>query len=173
MAPHTKRDRYGLTFKQRAFADEFLVTRNSSLSYLKIYKCLKSSAEVAGSKLLDNFKVRKYVDDRVEAASTKIKYKYDVSKERIYKELERLAFYDLRQLVDEDGRIVPIRELSDDAAAIIEGIDKDGVYKIPSKKAALQMLLMAEGHFEKHQRAGRSVTVIKVPDVTKEDGAGT
>ena len=168
-----KKDRFGLTYKQRVFCDEFLISKNKTQSYLKAYNCSQSSAETSGSKLFDNPRVRKYIDDRIDAASDKIKYEYDISKERIYKELERLAFYDMRQIVDEDGRTIPIHEMDDDAVAVIQGFKADGIYNITEKRAALELLMKAEGMFEKHQRAGQNVLVIKVPDIKKEDGAGT
>lgn len=168
-----RRDEFGLTFKQREFADAFLISKNATQSYKKVYNCSQNSAESAGSRLLDNVRVRKYIDNRINAASDKIKYQYDVSKERIYKELERLAFYDMRHFEDEDGSPVPLHEMSNDAAAVVQGYKTDGKYNITEKRAALELLMKAEGLFEKHQRAGQNVLVIKVPDIDKDDDAGT
>jgi phage terminase small subunit len=56
--------------------------------------------------------------------------KVDITAERTMMELGRRAFGDVRDLFDADGKLLPIAELSDAAAASIDGIeievDKEG-----------------------------------------------
>jgi len=169
-----KRDEFGLIKRHREFADDYLLNSNGTKSYMVVYSVTDyNAAGVAACRLLKNPRIAAYITMRREQASKKVIYKYDVSKERIYKELERLAFYDMRHFEDEDGSPVPLHEMSNDAAAVVQGYKTDGKYNITEKRAALELLMKAEGLFEKHQRAGQNVLVIKVPDIDKDDDAGT
>ena len=102
--------------------------------------------------------------------------KYDISADRIYEELCKMAFYehknfDVRYFINDEGEPIIPDELSDDAAIIV-GMHRFG-YKIPDKLKALETLMRSQGMFEKHQKQGAAVTVIKVPEIKKADGAGT
>ena len=165
------RDKYGLTNQQREFADEYLLTKNATQSYLKCYRCSAGAASAAAARLLTNVNVTAYVVMRQEAASAKAVKKYDISQERIFEELAKLAFFDIRSFMDEDGNLINPHDMEGGNAAVIAGFDASG-YKLPNKITALDLLMKAQGMLEKHQNAGRSVTVIKVPDITKEPGAG-
>jgi phage terminase small subunit len=56
-----------LTVKQKAFADFYIESVNASASYKRAgYQCANDQvAEVGGSRLLSNTKVREYVDERM------------------------------------------------------------------------------------------------------------
>ena len=172
-----KRDKYGLTEQQRKFADSYLLTDNATKSYLEVYATTNvKSAEANASRLLSNDKLAAYIAMRREAVSAKALKKYDISQDRIYEELCKMAFYDhnnfdIRHFISDEGEPIIPHELSDDAA-IIAGMHRFG-YKIPDKLKALETLMRSQGMFEKHQRAGQAVTVIKVPDINKKVGAGT
>lgn len=45
------------------------------------------------------------------------------TREEINRELRRIAFFDPRQLFDEEGKPIPITELDDDTAAVICGLE--------------------------------------------------
>lgn len=47
----------------------------------------------------------------------------DITAERVMLELGRRAFSDIRQCFDADGNLLPIADLTDDAAAAIDGIE--------------------------------------------------
>lgn len=74
----------------------------------------------------------------------------------------RLAFFDVRKLVDADGNPIPINKLDDDTAAAIAGLDIQEVklgeggaiavvkkYKIADKNSAIERLFKHLGLFEK------------------------
>ena len=48
--------------------------------------------------------------------------KLEVTAERIIQERARLAFFDPRKLLDDDGRPIPLSQLDDDTAAAIAGV---------------------------------------------------
>lgn len=47
----------------------------------------------------------------------------DITAERVMLELGRIAFADIRQIFDEQGALLPIHEIGDDAAAALAGIE--------------------------------------------------
>lgn len=58
----------GMTERQKIFADHYIISLNATESYKKAYPKIKNikTAEVNGSKLLRNTKVREYIDERLE-----------------------------------------------------------------------------------------------------------
>ena len=63
------KDEYGLTPKQRAFADEYILNGgNGTQAYLKTYKNIKNveTAQVNASRLLSNAMVSVYIRERTE-----------------------------------------------------------------------------------------------------------
>lgn len=58
----------GMTERQKIFADHYIISLNATESYKKAYPKIKNikTAEVNGSKLLRNTKVKSYIDERLE-----------------------------------------------------------------------------------------------------------
>ena len=58
----------GMTERQNIFADHYIISLNATESYKKAYPKIKNikTAEVNGSKLLRNTKVKAYIDERLE-----------------------------------------------------------------------------------------------------------
>lgn len=54
----------GLNKKQLLFCEEYIKTLNATQSYMSVYNCTYHTAEVNGSKLLGNTKVKKYIEER-------------------------------------------------------------------------------------------------------------
>ncbi|WP_282804678.1 terminase small subunit [Clostridium tetani] len=52
-----------LTDKQKLFCREFLKCGNATEAYLKAYKCTPKTANSNGSKLLNNDKIKAYIDE--------------------------------------------------------------------------------------------------------------
>lgn len=57
-----------MTEKQKRFCDEYLIDLNATRAYLAAYPTVKkeSTAAQAGSRMLRNVKVKKYMDERLE-----------------------------------------------------------------------------------------------------------
>lgn len=49
----------------------------------------------------------------------------DITATRVMLELGRIAFSDVRKVFREDGQLIPVHELDDDAAAAIQGIEHE------------------------------------------------
>lgn len=58
----------GMTERQKIFADHYIISLNATESYKKAYPKIKNikTAEVNGSKLLRNTKVKAYIDEQLE-----------------------------------------------------------------------------------------------------------
>lgn len=58
----------GMTERQKIFADNYIISLNATESYKKAYPKIKNikTAEVNGSKLLRNTKVKAYIDEQLE-----------------------------------------------------------------------------------------------------------
>ena len=58
----------GMTERQKIFADHYIISLNATESYKKAYPNIKNikTAEVNGSKLLRNTKVKAYIDEQLE-----------------------------------------------------------------------------------------------------------
>ena len=56
-----------MTERQKIFADHYIISLNATEAYLKAYPKVKNgTAEVNGSKLLRNTKVKAYIDEQLE-----------------------------------------------------------------------------------------------------------
>lgn len=57
-----------MTNKQKQFADEYLIDLNATRAYKAVYKNVKRDevAKAAGSRLLTNVNVKKYIEERLE-----------------------------------------------------------------------------------------------------------
>lgn len=58
----------GMTERQKIFADHYIISLNATEAYKKAYPNIKNikTAEVNGSKLLRNTKVKAYIDEQLE-----------------------------------------------------------------------------------------------------------
>lgn len=143
-----------LTPKQERFVAEYLVDLNATKAAIRA----GYSAKTAGSQAFDLLK-KPEIAAAIEAARLKHASNAGLSIERVLLEAQRLAFFDIRKLVDKDGNPIPINQLDDDTAAAIQGLDVATVgnmdvgvgqvlkYKIADKNAALERLFKHLGLF--------------------------
>ena len=102
---------------------------------------------------------------RIEAlraiASAQATHGFAISRARVIAEMYRMATYDPRQLLDADGKPLPLNELPDEIASAVEQVDvlvdADGRptayrYKLARKAAHLEQTAKALGMFEDDNR---------------------
>ncbi|MBX9638054.1 MAG: terminase small subunit [Nitrosomonas sp.] len=152
--PKTKNNK--LTQKQQKFVDEYLIDLNATQAAIRAGYSAKT-AEWIGPQLLG----KSHVAAAIKARRDELSRKTEVTQERIILEMSRLAFMDIRSLFNADGSLIPIKQLSDSAAAAIAGIDVVQVgnsdvgvghvmkYKFPDKNKALENLARILGYFDK------------------------
>ncbi|MCP1404437.1 terminase small subunit [Achromobacter insolitus] len=107
-----------LNEKQRRFAAEYLIDLNAKQAAIRAGYSPKT-AESQGSRLLSNAKVAKAIQAGKEARAART----EITQDRVLQELARLAFFDIRQLYHEDGRLKAPHELDDDTAAAVAQLE--------------------------------------------------
>ena len=94
-----------------------------------------------------------YAREKLEIRLRELKDKLKITPDRVLQEYARIAFFDIRNILDDDGKLLPLNEMDDDSVAAISGVDMqtlgdaDGViraevhkYKIADKLRALEIL---------------------------------
>lgn len=146
-----------LNLREQSFVREYLIDLNATQAAIRA----GYSERTAGSQAHDLLK-KPEISWEIRVAMESRAEKTGISAERVIKEAARLAFFDVRKLVDKDGNPLPIQDLDDDTAAAISGLDIQEVklgetgaiavvkkYKIADKNAALERLFKHLGLFEK------------------------
>lgn len=156
------------TWRQRAFAHEYVANgRNATLAYQTVYECSPGTADHGGYRLLSKPLVRALVDALEAELSEQVQLETGITLARTVQELARIAFLDPRRLFEADGTPRPIRELDDDTAAAIDGLDIRDVpligatvtkYKLSSKMSALDALMKHLGGYARNNALDVSVT---------------
>jgi phage terminase small subunit len=151
-----KKDTSSLNDRQSRFVDEYLIDLNATQAAIRAGYSQKT-AGVQAFHLLKNPKIAAQIEKRRQIVSEKAGLTF----ERLMQEAMRLAFFDIRKLVDKDGRPLPLNELDDDTAAAIQGLDVATVgnndvgvgevlkYKIADKNSAIERLFKHMGLFKK------------------------
>lgn len=107
-----------LTPRQALFVVEYLKDFNGKQAAIRAGYS-KTGAEVTASRLLRGGKVSQAVAAKVNRIANRL----EISAERVLQERARLAFFDVRKLLDATGKPKAIQDLDDDTAAAIQGLD--------------------------------------------------
>jgi phage terminase small subunit len=107
-----------LTPKQAAFIDEFACDMNATQAAIRAGYSAKTAKEQA-TRLLSNVHVSAAIAEKRADRSERT----GITADRVLQELARVAFFDIRKLLNDDGAMKPLSELDDDTAAAIAGID--------------------------------------------------
>lgn len=133
-----------MTDKQKIFADEYLIDLNATRAYRVAYPSVKKdeTAAQAGSRMLRNVKVAKYISDRMKERQERT----EVTQDRVVQELAASAFAKATDYVEIRGGRVVIKDtsqLEDNQIRSIAGI-KEGAngieIKLNDKEKALELL---------------------------------
>lgn len=109
-----------LTRKQEMFVQEYCNCLNGTEAYKRVYKVTDDNvAGAAAARTLRKVKVT----DRIEELRRFVSGKHNITRERLIKRLASLAFPDTRVLYDENGALRNIHDLTEEQAAVIEGME--------------------------------------------------
>jgi phage terminase small subunit len=109
-----------LSEKERRFVDAYMgdaagnATRAAELAGYSV-----KSARRIGTRLSSKAHIKSEIGQFRDKAAQKT----GVTVERVIGELARIGFSDMRDLVDETGRLKPLHELSEDAARALAGVE--------------------------------------------------
>lgn len=133
-----------MTEKQKIFADEYLIDLNATRAYRAAYPSVKkdATAKSAGSRMLANVNVAKYISERMQERQQRT----EVTQDMVIKELAAIAFSRATDYAEVKGGTVCIKDtdaLSDQQIRAIAGI-KEGAngieIKLNDKEKALELL---------------------------------
>lgn len=113
-----------LTPKQSRFVDEYLIDLNATQACIRAGYSAKT-AEQQGPRLLGNVGVSAAIQARMKARENRTL----ITQDRVLQEYARIAFFDPRALFNDDGTPKPIKDLDDDSAAALAGLDMQEVYE--------------------------------------------
>lgn len=158
-----------LTPRQERFINEYLLDDNASRAYLAAGYASSTPAAIAvnASQLLHSDKVQRALADRRRAISEAL----EITQERIAREYARIAFADLRDLVEwgpEGVNLRPSSELTDDQAAAVSevsetrGRNPSRRLKLHSKTEALDALARQLGMYPDKREISLNLTVMQV-----------
>lgn len=148
-----------LTDRQDRFVQEYLVDLNATQAAIRAGYSAKTAAQI-GERMLRKVEVQALLTERMKARSERT----EITADRVLREIARLAFFDIRKLVGDDGRPKDLKDLDDDTAAAIAGLEVARVgnavigegevlkFKISDKNAALEKLAKHLGLFEKDNK---------------------
>jgi phage terminase small subunit len=152
--------------KNKRFGDEYLIDFNATQAAIRAGYSKKTAYSI-GQRLLKNVELQRYMKEKRD----KIVSKLEISAERTLLEISRLAYQDVRMFYDEEGNLIPIHELSDEAAAVVAGMDieeikQEGItvgylrkIKRFDKIKPLEMLGRYQGIFKEDNGQKEGVTV--------------
>lgn len=175
----SRRNKYGLSYRQALFVDEYLLDLNASQAALRAGYSANCPG-VVGHEVLNNPKVSAAIEQRMAELSART----GVNQERIIRELARVAFLDPTKLTDAGtGALLP-DTTEDDRAAIQairvkfsptqygQGVERE--VKFADKLRALELLGKYFSMWVDRQQVSETRTVTIVDDIptpsnTEED----
>lgn len=107
-----------MTPKQAAFVREYLIDLNASAAARRAGYSVRT-ADAIGRENLGKPTIAAAISE----AQQKRADRTEVTADRVLKELARIAFFDIRKLYSDDGTLKNPRDLDDDTAAALTGID--------------------------------------------------
>lgn len=147
------RNAHGLTPQQEKFAQEVAKGKTLADAYRVAYPNSKDAKSKSVHEMASTVAAKIKVSSRIEMLREKAEVAAVVTRERLLREISRLAFSDPRRLVNESGAMVPFHELDDDTAAAISSVEVDEYgkvkYKLWDKGAAQEKLAKHLGLYEK------------------------
>ena len=110
-----------MTNAQKRFCDEYLIDLNATRAYKVAYPSCKKddTARANSSRLLAKANIQEYVTKR----QRQIEKRTEITQDKVLKELAKIAFGDIRKLYTENGALRNIKDLEDDIAGAISGVE--------------------------------------------------
>ena len=147
----------GLTAKQRSFVDEYIVDKNATQAAIRAGYSPRTANEQS-ARLLAKVSISAAIDKELQELAERAK----ISADKVLKQYVRMAFFDIRLLYGEDGRLLSVKEWPDEAIAAIAGFetieltgDLEGMVKkvkLVDKRAALADIGKHLGMFDSKEK---------------------
>ena len=108
----------GLTDKQEKFCQEYIIDLNGTQAAIRAGYSQKT-AQAISTENLSKPLIQNYLASLKKSASERTQ----ITSDMVLRELGIVAFIDLRKFYGEDGRLLAVSDLPDDAAASLGGIE--------------------------------------------------
>ena len=167
-----------LTDKQKRFCEEYVIDLNATQAAIRSGYS-KDTANVQGSQNLSKLNIQEYISQLQESKSEEL----NISQNMVLQELMKVAFGDVKNYFDDNGRLIDINELENEVSASIksvtvqqEKITSDGnstfessIKKIESydKLKALEIIIKMLGFYEKDNAQKKPVNNFSLQDMVK------
>ena len=119
-------DSQKLNERQKRFCAEYVIDLNATQAAIRSGYS-KKTARAIGQRLLTHV----YINKEISRLKSKVSDKLDISAEKVLSELYKSAFFDIAEIFDANGNLLPIKEMPEYARRAIAGIK---VRKIQSGK---------------------------------------
>lgn len=176
-----------LNDKQIRFIDEYLIDFNATQAAIRA----GYSKKTAGSQAFDLLK-KPEIQQAIKAKQKESAHKLGITRERIIQECARIAFSDIRKVIDIHSGIKSLQELDDHTAAAIASVEIEALYagrgeervqigttqklKFWDKNSALEKLLkhlgMDDGNTGKDDAAAEAAAAAEAVKQVKDEFAG-
>ncbi len=107
-----------LTPKQALFVSEILIDGNASAAARRAGYSERTARQIGDENLS-----KPDIAEAIAKAQAKRLERNEITAERVLAELARVAFFDVRKLLNPDGTMKPLDQLDDDTALAIAGLD--------------------------------------------------
>lgn len=107
-----------LNAKQKTFCEEYLIDLNATQAAIRASYSSKTAKQI-GSRLLTNVDIQDCIAELQKERSERTR----ISQDRVLKELAIIAFLDIRDAFDEDGNLLSIKDIPENVARAIGGLD--------------------------------------------------
>lgn len=109
-----------LTVKQERFCQEYLIDFNGTQAAIRAGYSAKTANEQA-ARLLTKGSIQNYIQSK----QAEFAKKTEITREKVLAEYAKVAFHDIRELYDEDSRLKNIKDLTEETAAGLAGVEVD------------------------------------------------
>jgi phage terminase small subunit len=106
-----------MTAKQQIFVREYLVDLNATQAAIRAGYSPRTAKQIAHENL-----TKPDVAAAISAAQRDRMSKLEISADRVLQEAARIAFFDIQECFDGNGRLLPVHKLSDDSAAALASL---------------------------------------------------
>ncbi len=107
-----------LTPKQEMFVREYLVDLNATQAAIRAGYSAKT-ADVQASRLLGNVQIARAIQAGMDKRAANV----EITAEEVLGEIKKLALSDIRDIFDENGRLLPVHMLPDHVAKSVSSIE--------------------------------------------------
>lgn len=109
-----------MTDAQKRFCEEYLISLNATKAYKTAYPSCKKdeTANVNSSRLLRNAKVQSYIQERQKELQETTK----ITQQQIIEELAAIAFFNIKNIYNEDGSLKSVKDIDDKTARAISSV---------------------------------------------------